>query len=181
MSKRSSSRGKLKQKEKRLELIRQLWGDDAVFTWDRLTNDGFTTIPRYLPLVGRFMDELSNGAPLSSTYMALWCRVFDEGLVSIQNKDCLAVESGFSSERGVSTWTARMRKLEELGFISSRSSGAGDFSHVLIVHPIVAVRHLIEKRKIDNRITRALKERIIEVGAEWDIEDERDDDDVEEA
>ncbi|EOV3368053.1 hypothetical protein ACSHDQ_003435 [Edwardsiella ictaluri] len=177
MSKRSNSRGKQKQKEKRLELIKQLWGEQAVFTWDRLTNDGFTTIPRYLPLVGRFMDDLSNGSPLSSTYMALWCRVFDEGLVSIQNKDCLAMESGFLSERGVSTWSSRMRKLEELGFISSRSSGAGDFSHVLIVHPIVAVRKLIDEKGIDNRITRALKERIIEVGADWDVEDDVDEDD----
>ncbi|EKS7771765.1 hypothetical protein ACCK10_003422 [Edwardsiella ictaluri] len=70
-----------------------------------------------------------------------------------------------------------MRKLEELGFISSRSSGAGDFSHVLIVHPIVAVRKLIDEKGIDNRITRALKERIIEVGADWDVEDDVDEDD----
>lgn len=169
MSRRGNAIGRQKQKEKRLELIKQLWGEEAVFTWNRLTNDGFTTIPRYLPLVGRFMDELSNGAPLSPTYMALWCRVFDEGLVSIQNKESLAFESGFASERRVSTWMARMRKLEEFGFISSRSAGAGEFSHVLIVHPIVAVRRLIEDRGINNRITLTLKERIIEVGADWNV------------
>ncbi|MCY0448252.1 hypothetical protein OVV81_26440, partial [Klebsiella pneumoniae] len=72
MSERSKRAGKRNQSERRLELIKALWGSEVVKTWHRLENDGYSTVPRYLPLIGVILDGLSKGAPLSSTYLALW-------------------------------------------------------------------------------------------------------------
>lgn len=90
------------------------------------------------------MDSLSKGSPLSTTYLALWFRVSDEGLIEIRDKTVLAYESGFASDRGVTTWTGRMRKLKELGFISTREGSTGEFHNVLIIHPLYVVKKLLE-------------------------------------
>ncbi len=42
-------------------------------------------------------------------YLALWCRVFDEGFVEIRDKEAFAYESGFSGQRAVTTWSGRMK------------------------------------------------------------------------
>lgn len=169
MSARGQKAGKRNQSERRLELIQALWGEDVVKTWHRLENDGYSTVPRYLPLIGALMDELSKGTPLSTTYLALWFRVSDEGLIEIRDKAALAFESGFASGRGITTWTGRMRKLKELGFISSREGSSGEFHNVLIVHPLFAVKKLIDDGVIPRGKTyNMLAERVIEVKASWD-------------
>ena len=49
--------------------------------WSRHEHDGFTTLPRTLTYINRILDFLGgSGSPLSQTYLALWCRVFDEDL-----------------------------------------------------------------------------------------------------
>ncbi|HCU23928.1 MAG TPA: hypothetical protein DF383_02835, partial [Deltaproteobacteria bacterium] len=79
-------------------------------------------------------DDLSTGQPLSGTYFALWCRVFDHSVVSIQNNSELAFESGFSGQRAETTWAGRMKKLEELGFIKIGASGINAFHYILILN-----------------------------------------------
>jgi len=143
MSIRAKRAGRRTQSERRLDLIEALWGDEEIETWHRLENDGYSTVPRYLPLIGSLMDSLSKGAPLSTTYLALWFRVSDEGLIEIRDKTVLAFESGFASERGITTWSGRMKKLKELGFISCREGSSGEFHNVLIVHPLVAIKKLM--------------------------------------
>ncbi|HHK9005631.1 TPA: hypothetical protein ACQZEI_004968 [Escherichia coli] len=95
MSARARKAGKRNQSERRQDLIEKLWEDDEIDTWHRLENDGYSTVPRYLPLIGDLMDGLSKGSPLSTTYLALWFRVSDEGLIEIRDKAALAFESGF--------------------------------------------------------------------------------------
>ncbi|EPG8604504.1 hypothetical protein ACYB68_27535 [Klebsiella pneumoniae] len=168
MSERSKRAGKRNQSERRLELIKALWGSEVVKTWHRLENDGYSTVPRYLPLIGVILDGLSKGAPLSSTYLALWFRVSDEGLIEVRDKTVLAYESGFASDRGVTTWSGRMRKLKELGFISTREGSTGEFHNVLIVHPLVAVKKLLEDGIITKgRTYNILVERTVEIKASW--------------
>lgn len=172
MSARAQRAGKRNQAERRIELIKTLWEGEEIETWDRNDrprNDGFITVPRYLPLLGVLMDELSNGAPLSSTYFSLWFRVSDEGLIEIRDKTVLAFESGFASDRGVTTWMGRMRKLKEFGFISCREGSSGEFHNVLIVHPLVAVKKLLDEGKITKgRAYNTFAERVIEVKASWE-------------
>ena len=130
--------------ERRKQLRTTLWpdvNDDQL--WLRTKRVGFTTIPRTMSLVGRIIDQHSGkGFPLSSTYFALWCWVFDEAFVEIRNPRELAFESGFSGPRGETTWRNRMRKLEEMGFISTKSGLAGDFQYILIFNPLKVIESL---------------------------------------
>ena len=83
--------------------------------WLRTKNVGFTTIPRTLPIINRILDQYAGkGFPVSSTYLALWCHVFDEGFIEIRNPREMAYESGFGGPRAEATWKSRMKKLLQL-------------------------------------------------------------------
>lgn len=154
---------------KRVALRHTLWpdiGNDEL--WLRKEKVGFTTIPRTMSLIGRIMDQLSGkGFPLFGTYLALWCRVYDEAFVEIRNDRELAFESGFSGARGEVTWRARMRKLQELGFVDLRPGLASDLQYVLILNPMLVIEENYRKNKLpkDTAYT-ALMARLIEVGAD---------------
>ena len=96
-----------------IQLRTELWPDvSEEMLWSRKRLDGFITVPRTMPIIQRIMDSLSVGMPLSGTYFALWCRLFDQSVVTVANPAELAFESGFSSQRAESTWAFRMKKLE---------------------------------------------------------------------
>lgn len=163
--------------ERNNELMKSIWGEklNTIPRWNRKRNVGFATFPRWLPIVNRIMDKLSQGKPISSTYLSLWFRVNDEGFIHIKDEKQMAIESGFDSDRNVSTWKTRMRELEKFGFIISRKGIKSEFEYVLIVHPSNAINELentgiykdapktiqdiISKYKIN------LQERMQEVGA----------------
>lgn len=136
-----------KVRKQKLVLREQLFGNiDEDLLWDRTKQTGFTTIPRTFPIIAQIMDELADkGKPVSGTYFALWCRVFDEALVEIKNPGQLASESGFSGQRAISTWNGRMAKLVELGFIKAQEGSLGVYEYVLIYNP-----YLIIKKHYDN-------------------------------
>lgn len=171
MSVKAKKAGRKTQTERREALIQELWGDEleSIPIWNRHENDGYATIPRTLPHVSRILDELSgSGAPLSQVYTALWCRVSDEGFIEIRDKESLAYESGFSGQRAVTTWLGRMRKLQELGFISCRSGASGDYQYILLVHPLVVIKSIYEdEKKAKDQRYHSLAARVIEVGASW--------------
>ena len=153
---------------KRLSLRRRLWpGVRPSQLWLRKHKVGFTTIPRTMSIIGRILDQLSGkGFPLFSTYLALWCRVYDEGIVEIRSDREIAFESGFSGPRGEVTWRARMRRLKELGFIDIRAGLASEMQYVVIFNPIHVISDIYEaeKRQEDLAYT-ALMARLLEVGS----------------
>ncbi|WP_337238024.1 hypothetical protein [Salmonella enterica] len=171
MSKRSSKTAAQKMQEKRLSIRDQIWGEDEIEKkklWSRLTHDGFTTIPRTMPYLMRIMDkESGSGTPVSSTYLALWCNVFDENFLEIKEKRRYAFESGFSGERAVTTWTNRMRKLENLGFIVAREGIEGEFSYVLLINPLEVIKNIYTEKPKDEMYN-ALITRMSDVGAKFD-------------
>lgn len=170
MSKKSELAGKQKLQQQRTELRNTLWADeiDSISIWNRKTHNGFTTIPRTLPQIGRIMDKFSGkGKPLSSTYLSLWCNVFDEGFLEIEDKHRFAFESGFSSERAITTWTTRMRKLEDLGFIQSKPGANGDFNYVLLINPYSAIQKLYSCHPKDDAYN-ALVARMMKIGAKFE-------------
>jgi hypothetical protein len=170
MSARSAKAGAAKLVEKREKLKSDLWGDelDTLKIWNRKKHTGFTTIPRVMPQLNRIMDKRSGkGKPLTSTYLSLWCNVFDEGFIEIKEKTRFAFESGFSGERAVTTWTNRMRTLEDLGFISSKAGANGEFSYVLILNPLNAVSDLYDDH-VKDELYNALIGRMNDVGAKFD-------------
>lgn len=153
--------------ERRKDLRKILWPEvEEADLWLRTQRVGFTTIPRAMPLVGQILDHVSGkGFPLLSTYLTLWCWVFDEGIVDIRNPRELANEAGFSGPRAEATWRNRMKRLEDLGFIKSKAGLGGDFQYVLLLNPLRRIKTLYEDRPKDF-LYNALVGRLAQIGAD---------------
>src|SRR5262245_8491422 len=85
---------------RQMQLRHELWPnipDDAL--WLRKKSNGFTTIPRTIPLIMGIMDVLSKGKPVSSTYLDIWCRAFDECIVVLNKRTEMAFSAGFTGQR----------------------------------------------------------------------------------
>jgi hypothetical protein len=126
--------------KKSLALRDHLWPQCEEHLWHRLANKGFATIPKTMPFILKIMDEMTKGAPVSSTYLALWCWTWDNSYVSISNPAELSQAAGFGGQRGVHTWAGRMKKLQELNFIAFKPGKSGPMSHVIIWNPHKVVR-----------------------------------------
>jgi hypothetical protein len=87
--------------EKKLALRKKLWPElREEDLWSHRRKDGFLPIPRVMPLVLRIMDDLAD-RPVSSTYLDLWCRKWDEQfLVMSKPQKEYAFFAGFSGQRG---------------------------------------------------------------------------------
>jgi hypothetical protein len=99
--------------------------------------------------------------------MTVWCSTWDNGFVQLIKPSEMAFASGFGGQRGEHTWGARMKKLEELQFISLKAGKAGPMTHALIHNP-----HLILRWHHDNKTPglvdasfNALVAQALEVGA----------------
>jgi hypothetical protein len=125
-----------------LALRNSLWPDAQARIWDRTAFGGFTTLPKTIPYVCRIMDDLSKGFPLSSTYLALWSATWDNAFVRLNRPGDLAFASGFSGERAERTWQDRMRRLEDIGFIETKPSGAAKMGFAFIPNPHVVIFQL---------------------------------------
>lgn len=153
-----------KAQEKAKALRDSCWPDiDEQKLWNRKTVNGFTTIPRTLPLIINIIDVLTKNKPAGSTYFTLWCRTFDHSILVIDNPVTLAVEAGFSGERALSTWRDRMKSLVDLGFIEAKEGQTGPYQYVLLLNPHKVVWDL--KGRIQEGTFRQLQTRAIEIGA----------------
>lgn len=153
--------------KKQLVLREQLWPGFAPHLWNRLANKGFATIPKTMPLVMRIMDEMTKGAPVSSTYLTLWCSTWDNGFVQHIRPDEMAYASGFGGQRGEHTWIGRMKKLQELQFIDLKAGKAGPMTYALIYNPHLALQwhHSQKTPGLTEASYSALIERALDVGA----------------
>jgi len=141
--------------------------------WHRKTNDGFTTLPRTLPIAMQAIDVLSKGQPAGHTLFSLWARSPDHSLIIIENPNTFASEAGFSGERAVDTWRRRMKKLRELNFIQTKHGPSGEFHYVLLANPNIALEWLRQTHKIQDGLYSRFIDRIAEVGAYGEIENIR--------
>lgn len=155
---------------RRKQMRTRLWPEiDDQQLWLRTKSVGFTTIPRTLPLINRILDLHSGkGFPVSSTYLALWCQVFDEGFVEVRNPRELAHEAGFGGPRAEATWKARMKKLEELGVLTAKPGVYGEYQFVLMLNPHHAIEK-IYKNAPEDIAFQTLISKMMQVGA-TDIE-----------
>lgn len=153
-----------------LELREQLWPGIESKLWHRKRNDGFTTMPRPMPEIMQIMDSLApKGKPVSRVYLSLWCRVFDESMVVIQNEKEMAFEAGFTGQRAVTTWHSRMKNLVDIGFITTKSGSSGKYQYILILNPYGVIRKLNKMKKLSEELYIALFRRTQEVGASNDL------------
>lgn len=138
--------------------------------WRRKTNDGFTTLPRTLPLVMQAVDAQSKGQPAGHTLFCLWARSPDHPLVTIENPATFASEAGFYGERAVDTWRRRMKRLRELNLIQSKPGPSGDFHFVLLLNPNVATEWMRLNGMVQDGLYGRFLDRLIEVGGYGELE-----------
>jgi len=151
------------------ELRARLWPEvGPEWVWSRHAFDGFTTVPKGMPLIMNIMDDMAKGQPVSSTYFDLWCRTFDEGFVTLSKPREMAFHAGFDGQRAERTWKARLQILADLHFISLKEGPSGPASYALLLNPYKVIKWHYEMKRPGLRHDKynALLERAIEIGDE---------------
>lgn len=152
---------------RQLELRNLHWPNMQDWLWDRSAHRGFTTIPKTMPLILKIMDEMTKGAPVSSTYLTLWCNTWDNSFITLNKHGELANASGFGGQRGEHTWATRMRKLQELEFIDIKPGKSGPMGNAIIWNPHFVMRWLHSQKTpgLTEASYSALLETAIDIGA----------------
>lgn len=153
--------------KKQLARRELLWPGSEPWLWHRKNNKGFATIPKTMPLILQIMDDLSNGKPVSSTYLGLWCSTWDNSMVDVAKHEELAHAAGFTGQRAKYTWAGRIKVLHELKFIDVKAGKSGPISHVLIFNPHKVIRwhHSQKTPGLVEANFNALLERAFDIGA----------------
>lgn len=163
-----------KAKEDNLKMRKHLWPDlEQSRLWLRqdVTRKGYTTLPRTIPLFINLINDVSKhvtdgkSVPAGKSYLVLWCRVFDEGFLKIDNEAVAALEAGYAGERNVTTWREHLRVLKALGFIDGREGPAGPFQYIVIFNPYHVVKALNAKGWVQQAAYTALFQRATDIGA----------------
>lgn len=167
-SKQSQTR-RLKMSERAQQQLALHFPDvPETLLWRRKSNDGFTTVPRPLPIAMQAIDDTSKGAPAGHSLFCLWARAPDNPLVIVENPATFAAETGFSGERATDTWRKRMRTLRELEFIRTKQGPSGEFHFILLLNPNIAVELMRRKGLLQDGLYGRFIERVTDVGAAGD-------------
>lgn len=154
--------------QKQLALRNKLWPsikEDKL--WQRKVSKGYTTIPRTMPLIMEIMDAMSKGKPVSTTYLDLWCRAYDECFVTLNKHREMAFHAGYSGQRAEQTWSNRILILTKLHFIDVKSGPSGPLSYALIFNPYQVIKAHHDKKTAELRedLYHALLQRAMEIRA----------------
>jgi hypothetical protein len=143
------------------------WPGMESWLWHRKANKGFATIPKTMPIILKIMDEMTKGAPVSSTYLTLWCHTWDNSFVILNKHGDMANASGFGGQRGEHTWATRMKKLQELKFIDIKPGKSGPMGNAIIWNPHFILRwhHAAKTPGLTATSYAALVETALEIGA----------------
>lgn len=156
--------------ERRSDLRENLWPGSEKLIWTRKSHDGFTTIPRLLPLIASLAKKLAKGSDgdPSSVYYELWARSTDEGILQIKDEQECAYAAGYLGARAHRTWKERMGTLVELGLVKARASGNREYATILLINPLLAAAQLRadKRKKVPDEWWTAFQSRADEVGAE---------------
>ena len=140
------------------------------WVWHRTRNDGFTTLPRTLPIAMQAIDAQSKGQPAGHTLFCLWARAPDHPLVIIESPATFAGEAGFTGPRAVDTWRRRMKVLQKHSFLVAKAGTSGDFHYVLLLNPNAAVELMRSQKLVQDEIYGRFKDRLAEVGAMGELD-----------
>jgi len=162
---------RLKMAERAQQQMDVLFPDmPTEWIWHRTRNDGYSTIPRTLPIAMQVINNLTKGKPAGHTLFCLWARSPDHPLVTIENPATFAHEAAFTGERAVHTWRKKMKELTDLNFILPRKGPSGDYHYVLLANPNTAVEWLRANGRVQDELYARFKDRVIDIGAYGDIE-----------
>jgi hypothetical protein len=148
-----------------LQMALHFPGTPEEWLWHRSTNDGYSTIPRTLPIAMQVIDDQTKGQPAGHTLFCLWARSPDHPLITIENPATFAGEAGFTGVRAVDTWRRKMKELHKLGFILPKAGTSGDFHYVLLLNPNAAIEYLNHSGKVQAGVYARFLDRLAEVGA----------------
>lgn len=126
-------------------------------------------------MIGTIADMMAEkNKRVSTTYFGLWCRVWDTGVVVIDNEYEAATEAGFTGERRIYTWRDRIKQLAEIGLIDVQSGPKGPNQFILLLNPyqVLTRIHETQEHRIQDQYWLALVERAEEIGAR-DIDEYR--------
>jgi hypothetical protein len=157
---------------RQLEARAKIWPDVTnLMLWDRNERDGFSTVPRTMPLIMNIMDGLSDkGFPVGQTYLELWCRLYDELFLTLNRPEEMAFYAGFTGQRAVRTWKDRVKRLADQGFIDLKSGPLGDMSYAIFFNPYHVIKRAYLRGEVQEDKYRALVIRANEIGA-FDLDD----------
>jgi hypothetical protein len=149
----------------------KLWPElDEAMLWN-MDSDGWSAVPRLMPLMMSIMDDLSGkGFPVSRTYFEMWVRLRDEKFLTLNRPEEMAFHAGFEGQRALRTWKDRVQRLDALGFIGLKSGPLGDLSYAVFYNPYHVVKRAYLEEKFQENKWQALVIRANEVGA-FDIDD----------
>ena len=139
-SKMATMKESIASSKKQLALRELHWPSFDPYLWYRRPNQGFSTIPKTMPMILKIMDEMTKGAPVSSTYLTLWRSASENSFVVLSKHRDMANASGFSGQRSEHTWATRMKKLKELHFIDIKPGKSGPMSNAIIWNPHLVLR-----------------------------------------
>lgn len=153
--------------ERQLQVRSKLWPNiDEDMLWGGADAQGFSMVPRVMPLMMSIMDDLSGkGFPVGQTYLEMWCRLREERFLTLNRPEEMAFHAGFSGQRALRTWKDRVRRLADLGFIDVQPGALGDLSYAIFLNPY----HILKRHFIAGQINaakwQALVIRALEIGA----------------
>ena len=158
---------------------KHLWpevDEDQLWLLSDKKRKGFSSIPRTMPILMNMIGDASKrvsskSIPAGRTYLVLWCRVFGEGMVKIDNEMIAASEAGYVGERSISTWREHIRVLKELGFVDFKPGQAGPMQFILMLNPYTIAKKLRQQGWVSENQYTGLFQRAIEIGAGPDLTD----------
>jgi hypothetical protein len=161
--------------KKQVEIRSKLWPElDPRMLWS-MDSDGWSAVPRLMPLMMSIMDDLSGkGYPVSRTYLELWVRLREERFLTLNRPEEMAFHAGFEGQRALRTWKDRVQRLADLGLIGLKPGPLGDLSYAVFYNPYHVVKRAYLTGKVQERKWQALVVRASEVRS-FDL-DEIDDD-----
>lgn len=166
-----------KAKEDAIALRQHLWpdiGEEKLWLIGDKKRKGFSSLPRTMPILMNLIGDASKqvsakSIPAGRSYLVLWCRVYGEGIVRIDNEMVAASEAGYAGERAVSTWREHMRVLRDLGFIDFKEGAAGPMQFILLLNPYQVAKSLYAKKWLAEKTFTGLFHRAMEIGASPDF------------
>lgn len=140
---------KSKHFEKKLLATRDsLWPDAAHHVWSRKTYDGFTSIPRILPLMFHLLADIHEKKNPYRVYFELWSRANDLGFIEVRDEEELAYASGYTGQRAIRTWREHIDLLEDYGFIETKPKGNRRCAYILLINPYLIAAKLNSEGKV---------------------------------
>ena len=135
--------------DRRRMLRDSLWPGATKIVWTRHTDDGYSTVPRTIPMIMTLINLLEKNVDASRVYGELWSRVSDEGFIEMVDEDEHAYACGYVTPRSARSWQERMDVLVDLGFIKAKPKAGWKYGYVLLVHPHDVVETLMKTRGKD--------------------------------